>query len=66
MQLSSYAHAYIYSLLYIRTLIVHLLARAGQSSNDCSDFASNNRVHASGYANAVCIRTYIVLLLARG
>ena len=38
--------------------------------NDCSNFASNNRVHASDYAHAVykvsCIRTYIVRLLARG
>ena len=37
--------------------------------NDCSNFASNNRVHASGYAHAVykvsCIRTFIVRLLVR-
>ena len=60
-------HMRIYSLLYTRKFIVHLLARAGQSGNDCSDLVSNNRVHASGYANAVYICACLFFrLLARG
>ena len=38
--------------------------------NDCSNFANNNHVHASGYSHAVykvcCIRTFIFRLLTRG